>query len=890
MKKRQIISLFKVRNVPPLALTIGIIFLIGILLFYINFQKMENFSEEENLVIKSEKLLEFKGNLSEEFPEGNLELTNCGFNLFIEVQKAEHLDSKKNFVSDIYKEIKELDGLWSPKINNEEYVRVVFKENLSSSNYIKVYPKIISGDPKIDVYEMNQENLIGTLNQIRDYGSNDIYLTELKGVQDSFDLRIREGILAFNYIVDPIAYPNGSIELRARECALQSLQVNRDTFDLSCGGSYPSSCGTLGDRVSCDDLEYETAQSTRQGGTRNYGGVRVTSYNPSILNCGNITSVEICYKFWGAPDGDSICYVDVSNDSGTTWSSNTLASCYVSEPTSVECINVTSNFSWQCSNFFGSTGTRAMARTQAYGANNRQTRTWSFDVLFFNVSYEARELNEVLIGLNSPSLGDTISSYEAIFNYTPFSLEEISNCSLWDNSTGNWQLSESNQSLVISGEPNYINKTYSQQGAYLWNIQCYNNLGVSSFSESNLTFNLELPIKVLSVQTNSSLGCGTENYVKVTCEIEKDFGEVDAVRVLANGPLSNTTYPSIEEGEGFYYSNVLLDEIGNWSFVCIANDTLGYEDSLPSTTLINYPLLPNLILSPSNIWFSNEDPIEKETVNVSVLIKNMGCYSSGNFSTGLFEGDPSENGKNVVNHTTSLEGLGEKNITLFWNANIGNTNLFVYANFWDEVQEYSKTENQINKTISVTSWQVFHGNVSIEKILSDSELKRLSAWENGSIFGNIFITDQESNIDWSSLKALGRNLLGEISTNDFLELDGILGMENFEDNLTSAFTSNGTEPLETQTFQVHNQEIFNVPIINSTISSNFITGIMWDASKDTDGKFGMLDNEEVVFITKIDKSTQGGYGIYDYEIRIPVRLREYHKGNIQDLFIYFDIL
>jgi len=61
-----------------------------------------------------------------------------------------------------------------------------------------------------------------------------------------------------------------------------------------------------------------------------------------------------------------------------------------------------------------------------------------------------------------------------------------------------------------------------------------------------------------------------------------------------------------------------------------------------------------------------------------------------------------------------------------------------------------------------------------------------------------------------------------------------------------------------------------VPIANSTNSSDFVTGILWDSSNDTDGQFGPTDNEAVIFTTPIEGTHASRYSdsVY-YEIRVP---------------------
>ena len=66
-------------------------------------------------------------------------ITIVGSSTNILINKAEHLDENKVFISNIYEQVKELDGVWSEPINNNEYVRITFEQKLDSSKDITVY-------------------------------------------------------------------------------------------------------------------------------------------------------------------------------------------------------------------------------------------------------------------------------------------------------------------------------------------------------------------------------------------------------------------------------------------------------------------------------------------------------------------------------------------------------------------------------------------------------------------------------------------------------------------------------------------------------------------------------------------------------------------------------
>ncbi len=129
-------------------------------------------------------------------------LSNQTFDIIV-IIKAVHLDSDRNFISDIYEEVKELDDVWSEEIPEDDYVRVTFEIPLDSLRDITLYPRTISGNPKIEVYEVNQTELIAEFTTINDNQYNKVYLTNLVGEQDTFDLRVVTGTIIFDHIIDP---------------------------------------------------------------------------------------------------------------------------------------------------------------------------------------------------------------------------------------------------------------------------------------------------------------------------------------------------------------------------------------------------------------------------------------------------------------------------------------------------------------------------------------------------------------------------------------------------------------------------------------------------------------------------------------------------------------
>src|SRR3989344_3309098 len=130
----------------------------------------------------------------------------------IVITKAEHLNQNREFISDIYEEVKALDGIWSEEISDKHYARVVFEKNLTKENDITLYPSVVSGNPKIEVYEKDGNKVIAEFKSLNSNQYNKIFLDGSSGAglrdgysQDIFDLKILDGSVEFDHIIDPVS-------------------------------------------------------------------------------------------------------------------------------------------------------------------------------------------------------------------------------------------------------------------------------------------------------------------------------------------------------------------------------------------------------------------------------------------------------------------------------------------------------------------------------------------------------------------------------------------------------------------------------------------------------------------------------------------------------------
>jgi len=229
-------------------------------------------------------------------------LSNQTFDLIIEISKAEHLDENKEFVSDIYEEVKALDGNWSETIPDTHYVRVTFRRNLTSDRDITLYPRTISGTPKIEVYEEGETELIAEFTSLDDNQYNKIYLTNLQGSQDTFDLFILNGDVQFDHIIDPTTPPDISFVTpptpeNGSSQSANSIFVNISSSDSN-GGHYAFT-----------DFDHDLVLWLRMDDTNSSGDpTDISSYSNNGTKMGT-TIIDSTSGYWG-----NGTYMDGSGD------------------------------------------------------------------------------------------------------------------------------------------------------------------------------------------------------------------------------------------------------------------------------------------------------------------------------------------------------------------------------------------------------------------------------------------------------------------------------------------------------------------------------------------------------------------------------------------------
>ena len=128
--------------------------------------------------MKAENVIDRDGNGIYDYIEWIVpHLSNQTFDIIL-ITKAEHLDSNREFIEDVYEEVKERDGNWT-SIPEGHYVRVTFERNLTSNRDITIYARSNYSNVSVDVYEINGNSTIASFPEINEDKEYKVFLNNL---------------------------------------------------------------------------------------------------------------------------------------------------------------------------------------------------------------------------------------------------------------------------------------------------------------------------------------------------------------------------------------------------------------------------------------------------------------------------------------------------------------------------------------------------------------------------------------------------------------------------------------------------------------------------------------------------------------------------------------
>ena len=489
-----------------------------------------------------------------------------------------------------------------------------------------------------------------------------------------------------------------------------------------------------------------------------------------------------------------------------------------------------------------------------------------------------------LVVLSAPPNSSWHNTNNITFYYNVSDYSGVANCTiLFDDNKNATDYSVNNNAT------NNFSLMNLPSGMHNWSVECYDNS-----SRKNKGASLEWRVGIDTDKPIVSLISPEDNYTSINNTVVFYYNVTDPTSSIQNcSLLINGSVRQVDSNitEGVPQNFTQYFEAGTYAWRVNCSDSANNQGSEIRSVIV---IDPDFYINSSLIVFSDYSPQEQELIVVNATVMNLGGENGTDVVVQFFEhsldtGSEEQIGGNVSLNVTALS---EATASVNWTAAVGNYSIIVIVDPPIEtngsIHEMNESNNKANRSVAVPPWQYFYGRTVQSILLDIASNSTFYSWYNANdVVGNIYVMDTDSSINWSALLALGRNTSDMPSLHDFEKADSALNISSVFTNLNLSYTSNGV-PIKTRNFTVFSRVIDNVPVINSTNTSAFVTGILWDSS---DGSPAYNGSQDLVFIANINRSQQGKYGVYDYEVRIPASLRSYVKPDEEaSVTIYTEIV
>ncbi|WP_414837345.1 CARDB domain-containing protein [Candidatus Nanosalina sp. VS9-1] len=261
--------------------------------------------------------------------------------------------------------------------------------------------------------------------------------------------------------------------------------------------------------------------------------------------------------------------------------------------------------------------------------------------------------------------------------------------------------------------------------------------------------------------------------------------------------------------------------------------------------------------------FNRSQPVQGQETRFTANISNPGAEnltSLFNFTERKFNGSQFQYTDSQARNVT-VENQSWKLVNFTFESKLGLYNYSIEADYLNEVNETNESNNFNSSDYQVSSYHIFYGGSELIYKLGTS--KTLKDWSLDMPSGNLYYSDDEAVYSISDLRPL--NLSGDLQ-----EADEALSMSTHPDSIQEVYDKDGDgEADSTRCYTVLQEQLCDVPVANSTNSTNFVTGLLYDTADGTD----FNGTQDLVFITEsYSEPRQGRYGVYAYESRIPSKL------------------
>ncbi len=491
------------------------------------------------------------------------------------------------------------------------------------------------------------------------------------------------------------------------------------------------------------------------------------------------------------------------------------------------------------------------------------------------------------ITINFPDDDYWTNESDITFLYTPYDAYGLSLCELYIDDQYN-----SSDGELDNGQQNQFPVYNFAEGTHNWTINCTDPEGnmevtiVRTFT-IDLTapnINLTAPLNDSGIDFNQGNVSFQWNMTdvdqQIVCNLTVDDTREKTSLPVTPGEFYSTNVNGLGEGEHFW-------NVSCWDRAGNRNTSITWE--------FNFTY-PDFFINITYFEFNTTSPAEDDLVFINATIKNLGGADVDHFNVSFWDGHPSSGGTQINgNKSLNILKYGSTEANVVWTADKGDSEVFVFIDpptaTNGVLNEWNESNNEASRNITVGSWFISYGNITSESVyvLDEEENGRVIQWlADDDYSGSVLVADYESIISWADLQAMGKDIADIDTGNDFTDIDTLLGMSGYTDSVYNVYTHAGV--IDTQdTFVIFQKSIDEVPVANSTNNTNFVTGILWDMDDDdVDGEYSQDDGEDLVFAAKVNTNSDGAYGNYDYEIRVPAALRNY-KGADSEVVYYVEL-
>ena len=130
----------------------------------------------------------------------------------------------------------------------------------------------------------------------------------------------------------------------------------------------------------------------------------------------------------------------------------------------------------------------------------------------------------------------------------------------------------------------------------------------------------------------------------------------------------------------------------------------GDEDNNEACRSIEVQLLPDLVITSDNIGFTNPSPYQGQQIQILAMLNNIENIPTGQFTV-LFALDDITN--IIEERTISMDADSTKTLMVPWTAQAGIHTIYIIVDYYNEIPELDKSNNQALKQIIVSQLSDF---------------------------------------------------------------------------------------------------------------------------------------------------------------------------------------